>query len=69
MGTALIAGCASPTVVQAVKPSDYLLTCPQIINEYAKLETYRAEAESEKGLTGAMSFGHYFSGLPLLAHI
>jgi hypothetical protein len=48
----IIAGCASPTVVQTVKPGDNGLTCAQLLNEYADAERFRAEAEKEKTVTG-----------------
>ena len=49
---AVLAGCASPTVVQSVKPGDAGLTCPQLQNEYADTERFKKEAEGEKGVTG-----------------
>ena len=50
--TALMAGCATPTVTQTVKPGDNGLTCPQLQNEYAEAERLRADAEKEKTVTG-----------------
>lgn len=47
-----LAGCASPTVVQTVKPGDQKLECPQLQNEYSDAERFKKEAESEKGVTG-----------------
>ena len=49
---AVLSGCASPTVVQSVKPGDAGLSCPQLQNEYADTERFKKEAESEKGVTG-----------------
>ena len=48
----VIFGCASPTVVQSVKPGDAGLSCPQLQNEFADAEKFRKEAEGEKGVTG-----------------
>ncbi len=55
LGTALAAmlgACASPTVVQAVKPGDNGLSCSQLQNEFADAEKFRAEADKEKSVTG-----------------
>jgi hypothetical protein len=49
---ALMAGCATPTVTQTVKPGDNGLSCAQLQNEYADAERLRAEAEKEKTVTG-----------------
>ncbi|MGA8006547.1 MAG: hypothetical protein WCA17_10630 [Burkholderiales bacterium] len=48
----VVAGCATPTVVETVKPGDSGLTCPQLQNEFADAEQFRKHAESEKGMTG-----------------
>ena len=48
----LLCACATPTVVQSVKPGDYGLTCAQLQNEYADAERFRAEADAEKSVTG-----------------
>jgi len=45
-------GCASPTVVQTVKPGDTGLSCAQLQNEFADAEKFKKEAEGEKGVTG-----------------
>jgi len=50
--TTLLGGCASPTVVQSVKPGDNGLTCSQLQNEYADAERFRNEADKEKSVTG-----------------
>jgi hypothetical protein len=49
---ALLGACATPTVVQAVKPGDGGLSCAQLQNEYADAERFRAEADAEKSVTG-----------------
>jgi Tfp pilus assembly protein PilE len=49
---ALLSACASPTVVQTVKPGDTGLTCAQLQNEYSDAERFRKEADAEKGVTG-----------------
>lgn len=50
--SALLAGCASPTVIQTVKPGDSGLSCSQLQNEYSDAERFRTEADKEKGMTG-----------------
>jgi len=49
---AFLCACATPTVVQSVKPGDYGLTCAQLQNEYVDAERFRAEADAEKSVTG-----------------
>jgi hypothetical protein len=49
---ALLSACASPTVIQTIKPGDTGLSCPQLQNEYSDAERYKKEAEAEKGVTG-----------------
>lgn len=48
----LLSACATPTVVQSVKPGDSGLTCAQLQNEYADAERFRTEADKEKSVTG-----------------
>lgn len=48
----LLTACASPTVVQTVKPGDTGLTCAQLQNEYSDAERFKKEADAEKGVTG-----------------
>ena len=50
--TALLTACASPTVVQTVKPGDVGLTCAQLQNEFSDAERFKKEADAEKGVTG-----------------
>jgi hypothetical protein len=52
IGSVLLCACATPTVVQSVKPGDYGLTCAQLQNEFADAERFRAEADAEKSVTG-----------------
>lgn len=47
-----LAACASPTVVQSVKPGDAELSCGQLQNEYADADRYKTAAEKEKTVTG-----------------
>lgn len=47
----LLSACATPTVVQAVKPGDSGLSCSQLQNELADAERYRQAADAEKGVT------------------
>jgi hypothetical protein len=50
--TLLLAGCATPTVVQTVKPGDTGLSCAQLQNEYVDTQKFRDDADKEKGMTG-----------------
>jgi hypothetical protein len=47
-----LGGCASPTVVQSVKPGDTGLSCAQLQNEFSDADRFKKEAEGEKGVTG-----------------
>jgi hypothetical protein len=49
---ALLSACASPTVIQTMKPGDMGLSCAQLQNEYSDADRYKKEAEGEKGVTG-----------------
>ena len=49
---ALLAGCATPHVVESVKTSDTTLTCTQIDLEMKESERFRTDAQKEKGMTG-----------------
>jgi hypothetical protein len=51
-GVIMLGGCATPTVVQTVKPGDFDLTCGQLQNEYSDAQRYRDEADREKSVTG-----------------
>ena len=48
----LLAGCATPHVVQPVKLSDSSLTCIQLTTEMSESDRFRADAQKEKGMTG-----------------
>jgi hypothetical protein len=50
--TFAVFGCATPAVVQSVKPGDQGLACAQLQNEFADAEKFKADATSEKGVTG-----------------
>ncbi len=50
--TVILCACASPTVVQSVKPGDAGLSCAQLQNEYSDAERFRVEADKEKSITG-----------------
>lgn len=50
--TFVLAGCATPTVTQVVKPGDTGLSCAQMQNEYSDVQRLKKEAESEKSVTG-----------------
>jgi uncharacterized lipoprotein YajG len=45
---ALLAGCATPTVTQVVKPGDTGLSCAQMQNEFSDVQRLKKEAEAEK---------------------
>lgn len=47
-----LGGCASPTVVQSVKPGDAGLSCAQLQNEYSDAAKLKKAAADEKGVTG-----------------
>ena len=49
---ATLAGCATPTVTQVVKPGDIGLSCAQIQNEYSDAQRLKKEADAEKSVTG-----------------
>lgn len=48
----LLSACATPTVVQSIKPGDNGLSCAQLQNEFADADRLRASAEAEKSVTG-----------------
>lgn len=50
--SAMLFGCATPHVVQAVKTTDANLTCTQLELEMSESDRFRADAQKEKGMTG-----------------
>mgnify|MGYP004155148451 CR=1 FL=1 len=48
--TILLAGCATPHVVDIVQPNDKLLNCPALQNEVDELQAFIDAAENEKGV-------------------
>lgn len=52
LSSVLLCACATPTVVQSVKPGDNGLSCAQLQNEFADAERLRAAADAEKSVTG-----------------
>ena len=48
----LLAGCASPTIVQSVQPEDAQLGCEQLIKELDEAEKLRVAADGSKGSSG-----------------
>lgn len=52
LSSLLLCACATPTVVQSVKPGDNGLNCAQLQNEFADAERLRAAADAEKSVTG-----------------
>jgi hypothetical protein len=49
---AMLAGCATPTVVQTRKVTDGDLTCDQLKSEIAEAEDFENKARQERGMTG-----------------
>ena len=49
---ALLAGCASPTVVQSRKAADGDLSCDQLKDQITEAEDFEAKARKERGVTG-----------------
>ncbi len=52
LSAAFLSACATPTVVQSVKPGDNGLSCAQLQNEFADADRLRAAADAEKSVTG-----------------
>lgn len=52
LSSVLLCACATPHVVQSVKPGDNGLGCAQLQNEYVDAERFRSEADKEKSVTG-----------------
>lgn len=48
----LLAGCATPTVVQSVQPNDGQLTCEELQKESTEAERLRVAGEAATGSTG-----------------
>ena len=48
--TLMLAGCATPHVVDIVQPNDKLLNCPALQNEVDELQAFIDAAENEKGV-------------------
>jgi len=49
---AVMAGCASPTVIETKKITDENLTCAQIESEIAEADRFKREAKAERKVTG-----------------
>ena len=47
-----LAGCASPTVVSRIKPTDNQLSCGQLQSELTEAQGYHDAAQKETGVTG-----------------
>lgn len=47
----LLAACASPTVVQSVRPDDAGLNCEQLQRAFTEAESFRSDAAKEKTVT------------------
>lgn len=52
MTITLLAGCATPTVVQTRKASDGDLSCAQLKDQITEAEDFEAKARKERGMTG-----------------
>ena len=50
--TAIVSGCASPTVVSVRKAGDSELSCKQLKTEYEDAQDFEAKARKERGVTG-----------------
>lgn len=48
----LLAGCATPTVVQTRKASDGDLSCAQLKDQISEAEDFEVKARKERGMTG-----------------
>ena len=48
----LLAGCATPTVVQTRKASDGDLSCAQLKDQIREAEDFEVKARKERGMTG-----------------
>jgi hypothetical protein len=49
---ALLAGCATPTVVQTRQPGDEALSCADLRRAYDEADRFERDARSERGVTG-----------------
>jgi outer membrane biogenesis lipoprotein LolB len=52
VGTALLFGCASPTVVQTKQSNDSSMNCAQLKTAYSDAQDFEAKARKERGVTG-----------------
>lgn len=50
--TTIVAGCATPTVVETRKLGDEKLSCSEIANEIAEADRFEKEARKERTVTG-----------------
>ena len=48
----IIAGCATPAVVQSRQPQDETLNCSQLKQAYDEAEGFEKNARDERGVTG-----------------
>ena len=48
----LLAGCATPTVVQSRKAADGDLSCAQLKDQITEAEDFESKARKERGVTG-----------------
>lgn len=51
-GSAVVSGCATPTVVSEKEVGDSQMTCAQIEREIREVERIKSEAERDKGVSG-----------------
>lgn len=52
LAASLLAGCATPTVIETRKLGDQQLSCEQIKRELAEAERFEREARKERTVTG-----------------
>jgi hypothetical protein len=64
---AMVAGCATPKVVDVRQPGDDQLSCAQIKDQHAAALKYEKDARSERGVTGTNAAAALFFLPGLLA--
>lgn len=52
IGTVLLGGCASPTVVDSKQTNDRTMSCDSLKTAYAEAKDFESKARKERGVTG-----------------
>lgn len=52
VGSALFAGCASPTVVESKQANDRTMSCDALKTSYSEAKDFESKARKERGVTG-----------------